>query len=158
MQTVQEQGRTTLSQSRRDILVGPAFVLVCVLAVVIREFIPPPASPVALAICGGVVLLDIFFAGYVQRNGLATMIVTHDLITLERAGNTLNNTPVRTMQHAPNSALTFKTVSNGFIGGQFSYMLKLRDTATGTEMPVNAFGRRPVRQACESQGWKFSGS
>ena len=47
--------------------------------------------------------------------------------------------------------------ANGLVGsGYTGYVLKLRDNATGEEVHAGAFGRRKVRQACESQGWSFS--
>jgi hypothetical protein len=47
--------------------------------------------------------------------------------------------------------------ANGPVGSEYTgYALKLRDNATGQEIYAAAFGRRKVRQACESQGWSFS--
>jgi hypothetical protein len=155
MRQLTTPGRTQLLQSRRDVLALPIFLAIVILAVAVRQFFGRP-SVIVLAVCGGAFVLLIPLSRFIQRNGAATLIVTADDITFTRVRPGGKDAPEEVMQRAADSRLSFRLQSNGFVGNQPSYLLKLRDQATGKELPVTGLGRRPVRQACESQGWQFS--
>lgn len=147
-------GRTEISSSPQDMLGLPILIAVVLVAVVARQFLPPPASPVVLIVCGVLAVLDGFFVAWVLRQGGPTFVVTHDRITFTRRPST-DQEKSFSIDRASGSSLRFRLQYNGFIGGQMQYLLKLRDDVTGTEVPATSFGKRKVRQACESQGWTF---
>jgi hypothetical protein len=150
-------GRTEIVQSPQDVLGLPILVGVVLLAVVVRQLTPPGPNAVVLAVCAVAAVLDGVLVAYLLRRARATFVVTPDEITFTRwlgTGNGKGST--FTLDRTPGSKLRFRLQSNGFTGGQIQYLLKLRDDATGKEVPATSFGRRPVRRACESQGWTFS--
>ena len=108
-----------------------------------------------LIVCGVLAALDVLFVLWVLRQRTPSLVVTPDQITFTRQQGTPKEKSF-TITRSPESKLRFRLQSNGFIGGQMQMLLKLRDEATGTEVPASSFGKRKVRQACESQGWTFS--
>ena len=154
MQRLDAPGRTELRQSNADMLALPGLVAVALVAIVIRQLFVHPPSVVTLVVCGVAAVLDIPLGWFFLRNGAATLIVTAHDVTFSRPGN--KHTPIQTLTRVPDSKLSFRVQSNGFVGGQPQYLLKLCDQATGKEIPASAFGRSRVRRACESQGWTFA--
>ena len=148
------QGRTEISQSPEDMLGLPILIAVVLVAVVARQFLPPPASPVVLIVCAVAAVLDGIFVAYVLRQAAPRFVVTPDRITFTRQPGTSREKSF-TIDRSPDSTLSFRLQRNGMIGGQIQLLLKLRDDATGAEVPATSFGKRKVRQACESQGWTF---
>lgn len=148
-------GRTEITQSPQDMLGLPLLIAIVLVAVVARQFLPPPANPVVVIVCGVIAVFDGAFVLWVLRQKTPNLVVTPDQITFTRQQGTPKEKSF-TITHSPESKLRFRLVSNGFIGGQMQMVLKLRDEATGTEVPASSFGKRKVRQACESQGWTFS--
>lgn len=155
MKTLTEPGRTTLTQSPQDVIALPIFLGVVLAAVIIRQFAPPPANVIVVSVTGALLVLDVAFAVYLKRSGAAMLVVTPDDITFTREKKSANFEPA-TLHRTPQTTLAFRLQSNGFIGNQINYSLKLRDTSTGSEMNVKTFGKRPVRRACEAQGWPFA--
>ncbi len=143
-------GRTEIQQTAADVIAFPLLIVLVLVAIVIRQFIPNDPNPVVLGVCAGLAALDIAFARYLLGRTRVTLVVTADEITFSRASSPL------VIERLPTSTLSFRLQSNGFIGGQPQYLLKLRDNASGKEIPAGTFGRRKVRQACESQGWTFA--
>lgn len=156
MQRVHAPGRTELHQSRSSVLALPGLIAVCLVAIVVRQFIGQPPSPTTLIVCGVAALLDVPIAIFCWRNGAASLIVTPTDITFVRQGTRDKPATTLSLARAADSKLRFRLQSNGFVGGQPQYLLKLHDDGTGNELPVTTFGRRPVRQACEAQGWQFA--
>ena len=152
------RGRVELRQPIANMLQLPALIAVVLLAVVIRQLFAHPPSTVILGVCAGAALLDIFLAAYLLRTMGSTLVVTADDITVTSRRRRGNGPPSQqVIERAAGSMLSFRMAANGPIGSQYTgYVLKLRDNATGTEVYAGAFGRRKVRQACESQGWSFS--
>lgn len=148
-------GRTEIEQSSADAIGLPILVAVVVVAVVVRQLFPPGPDRTVMSVCAVVALLDLVFALYILRKGRATFVVTSDDITFTGVQWGGRSAPL-TLRRAPGSTLTFRLQRNGITAGQFQYLLKLRDETTGQEVPAGGFGRRKVRQACESQGWTFS--
>ena len=148
-------GRTEITQSPQDMLGLPLLIAIVLVAIVARQFLPPPASPTVLIVCGVLAALDVLFVLWVLRQRTPSLVVTPDQITFTRQQGTPKEKSF-TITRSPESKLRFRLQSNGFIGGQMQMLLKLRDEATGTEVPASSFGKRKVRQACESQGWTFS--
>ena len=150
-------GRTEIEQSTQDVLALPILIGIVLLAVVIRQFTPPGPDTVVLVVCGVAAVLDGALVRYLLGKGRATFVVTPDEITFTRWLGSSNGTEsTYTLERTPESRLRFRLQSNGITGGQIQYLLKLRDEATGKEVPASSFGRRPVRKACVSQGWTFS--
>ena len=152
------QGRVELRQPAANLLQLPILFAVCLVAVVIRQLFAHPPSTVIFAVCAVVAALDIVLAAYLLRNMGSTLVVTADDITFTgRRKRGKGPPPQQVIQRAAGSMLSFRMAANGPIGSDYTgYVLKLRDNATGTEVYAGAFGRRKVRQACESQGWSFS--
>lgn len=146
-------GRTEIVQSSADVLGLPILGGVVLVAIVVRQVFPPGPDAVVMWVCAGVAVLDVWLALYLLRRERATFVVTAQDITFSR-GPSGRSTHV--IERLPDSKLRFRLQSNGFVGSQPQYLLKLRDDATGSEVPATTFGRRKVRQACESQGWTFS--
>ena len=146
-------GRVELHQSVSNALQLPILIAVVAVAVLISEVARGPSAPV-LFVCFGAMALDAWLAIYVLRRMRATLVVTPDAITFSRGPATAGSQVIR---RSAASALTFRTARNGPLGSQYTgYVLKLRDTATDSEVFAGAFGRTRVRQACESQGWPFA--
>jgi hypothetical protein len=148
-------GRTEIEQSSADAIGLPILVAVVVVAIVVRQLFPPGPDLVVMVVCAVVAVLDVGFAYYILRKGRATFVVTADEITFTgvRWGG---HHAALALRRAPGSTLSFRLQRNGITAGQFQYLLKLRDETTGQEVPAGTFGRRKVRQACESQGWTFT--
>ena len=156
MQRVTAPGRSELHQSRSDVLGLPMLVGIVLVAVIAREVFTPHPSAIVLTICGVAAVLEIPLARWCLRNGAASLIVTHDDITFTRHGTSEKPAVTKTLQRTADSKLRFRLQSNGFVGGQPQYALKLHDDATGNELGVTGFTRSKVRQACVEQGWPFS--
>jgi hypothetical protein len=151
------EASSELRETRGDVLALPGLIAVCLAAVVIRQFIPPPPSAVTLGICAAAAVLDIVLARYLLRTGRATFAVTPSDITFTPRPGTRDKPPSpQVIRRVSGSALSFRLQSSGIVGGQSQYRLKLHDDATGEEVAATMFGRRKVRRACESQGWHFS--
>ena len=152
------QGRAELRQSAANLLQLPVLFAVVVLAMVIRQLFVHPPSAIILGVCAGLAVLDIVLAGYLLRNMGSTLVVTADNITFTRRHRRGQGPPpAQVIQRTAGSTLSFRTAANGPVGSEYTgYVLKLRDNTTGKEVYAGAFGRRKVRQACESQGWSFS--
>jgi hypothetical protein len=149
-------GQTELRQSAANLLGLPILIAVCVVAVVIRALFAPSPSAIVLGVSAGAAALDLLLAVYLLRNMGSTLIVTADDITFTRQRRK-GPAPQQVIQRAAGSTLSFRMAANGIVGSEYTgYALKLRDNATGKEVYAGAFGRRKVRQACESQGWSFS--
>jgi hypothetical protein len=149
-------GQTELRQSAANMLGLPILIAVCVVAVVIRQLFGHPPSTIVLGVSAAVAALDMVLAVYLLRNMGASLVVTADDITFIRQRHT---GPVsrQAIERTPGSTLSFRVAANGPVGMDYTaYVLKLRDNSTGKEVYAGAFGRRRVRQACESQGWSFS--
>jgi hypothetical protein len=144
-------GRTEIAESAADAASLPILIAIVLLAIGVRQLFPPGPSSIVLVGCAVAAALDAVFWRWAVRRGRATFVVTADSITFARGG-----TARHVLVRGPGSTLSFRLRSNGFVGGQPQYLLKLRDVATGQEVPAGTFGRRKVRQACESQGWTFS--
>jgi hypothetical protein len=156
--TSEETRRVELRQSKSNALQFPIFIGVLVVAVVVRQFFGSAPNPIIIAICAAAVVLDLLFARYVLRSS-GVLVVTPDAITFTRRQRDGGDGagPGQVIQRAAGSMLSFRVARNGPLGSKYTgYVLKLRDTATGDEVFAGAFGRRPVQQACESQGWSFS--
>ena len=149
-------GRTEIEQSPQDVLALPILIGVVLLAVVIRQLTPPGPDTVVMIVCGVAALLDVGLVLYLLRKGRTTFVVTPDEITFTRWLGTGGKGATFSLERTTESKLRFRLQPNGITGGQFQYLLKLHDDATGKEVPATSFGRRPVRRACESQGWTFS--
>jgi hypothetical protein len=150
-------GRSEIEQSAADVVAFPLFLAVVLLAVVLRQLFPPGPSTVVLVICAVAAVLDLIMARWFLRRSRATFVVTANDITFtpaQASGGKVS--PPLVLEHAADSILRFRMRSNGFVGGQIVYVLKLRDETTGTEIPAGTFGKRKVKQACEAQGWTFS--
>jgi hypothetical protein len=155
MQMTTKLGRTELQQSRTDVLALPIFIGVILLAVLVRQFIPPDPSPIVLAVCGVCVALDVWLARWLQHRGAATMVVTADQISVVPPGAAGSDAAPQVLNRTPDTTLSFRLQRNGFVGNQITYLLKLHDNATGAELSVTTFGKRNVRRACEAQHWQF---
>jgi hypothetical protein len=139
------------------VLAFPGFIAVVLAAIVVRQLFGHPPSAVIIAICAVLAVLDVVFARYLLRTGRATFAVTPSDITFTPRPGTRNKPPsAQVIRRVGGSALSFRLQSGGMVGGQVQYRLKLRDDATGEEVAATPFGRRKVRRACESQGWRFS--
>ena len=152
-------GRAEIEQSPQDLLGLPVLVAIVLVAIVVRQLFPPGPDKIVMIVCGVVALLDVALTFYLLRQGHVTFVVTAEDIRFTRwlsprKGGGKGKEYV--IQRAPESKLRFRLQSNGMIGGQIQYLLKLRDEATGTEVPATSFGKRKIRQACESQGWTFA--
>jgi hypothetical protein len=152
------RGRVELRQPAANLLQGPVLLAVVLLAAVIRELFVHPPSTIILGVCAGLAALDIVLAVYLLRNMGSTLVVTADDITFTRRRRRGKGPPPQqVIQRAAGSTLSFRMAANGPVSSEYTgYALKLRDNATGKEVYAGAFGRRKVRQACESQGWSFS--
>lgn len=149
-------GCTELRETRADVLAFPGFIVVVLLAIVIRQLFVHPPNAIIFAVCAVLAVLDIPFGWWLLRTGRATFAVTAGDITFTpRQGTGAKRLPPQVIRRAAGSTLSFRTQSAGFVGGQPMYRLKLRDDATGEEVAATSFGRREVRRACESQGWPF---
>jgi hypothetical protein len=149
-------GQTELRQSAPNLLGLPILIAVCVVAVVIRVLFAPSPSAIVLSVCSAVAALDMLLTVYFLRNMGSTLVVTADDITFTRLRRK-GPAPQQIIQRAADSTLSFRVAANGPVGSEYTgYALKLRDNSTGKEVYAGAFGRRRVRQACESQGWSFS--
>lgn len=148
-------GRTEIEQSPADAIGLPILVAVVLVAIVVRQLFPPGPDLIVMVVCAVMAVLDVGFAFFILRRGRATFVVTSDAITFSGAQWGGRSAPLA-IERAPGSTLRFRLQRNGITAGQFQYLLKLRDDATGQEVPAGSFGRRKVRQACESQGWTFS--
>ena len=151
--------RAEIEQSPQDMLGLPVLVAIVLVAIVVRQLFPPGPDLIVMIVCGVVALLDVWLTFYLLRQGHVSFVVTSDDITFTRwlsprKGGGKGKEFV--IHRTPDSKLRFRLQSNGMIGGQIQYLLKLRDEATGTEIPATSFGKRKVRQACESQGWTFA--
>jgi hypothetical protein len=144
-------GRSEIEQSAADAASLPILIAVVLVAIVVRQLFPPGPEPAVLYVCAAAAVLDVVFWRWAVRRGRATFVVTAQDITFARAGGA-----TQVLHRVPDSKLSFRLKSNGFIGGQSQFLLKLRDDATGQEVPAGSFGRSKVRRACESQGWTFS--
>jgi len=150
------RGQTELRQSAANMLGLPILIAVCLVAIVIRQLFVHPPSAIVLGVCAAAAVLDIGLAVYLLRNTGSTLVVTPDDITFARHPRR-GPAPQQVIQRTANSTLSFRVSRNGPVGSEYTaYVLKLRDNATGKEVYAGAFGRRKVRQACESQGWSFS--
>lgn len=150
-------GRAELRESKADVLALPGLIVVVLIAIVARQFFAHPPNAVVFVVCAVVAVLDVALSWYVLRTGRATFTVTADDITFTpRPGTGAKPPAPQVIRRTADSTLTFRLQSNGFIGGQAQYRLKLRDNATQQEVAATPFGRRKVRRACESQGWRFS--
>lgn len=150
-------GRTELRETRADVLAFPGLIAVVLIAVVIRQLFGRPPNALVFGVCAVLAVLDVALAWYLLRTGRATFAVTPDDITFTpRPGTRAKPATPQVIRRTADSALSFRLQSNGFIGGQAQYRLKLRDNATAQEVAATPFGRRKVRRACESQGWRFS--
>ncbi|MBV9487979.1 MAG: hypothetical protein JO246_18235 [Frankiaceae bacterium] len=149
-----EPGRTEVRLSNADAVALPIFIAVVLLAIVVRQFIPPPPSAITLAVCGALGVLDAIFARWLLRRGTARFVATPDEIRIERPARSPDAKP-EVLHRSPETTLSFRLKSNGVVGEQVSYLLKLHDNATGDELLVDLFGKRKVRQACEAQAWQF---
>ena len=150
--TTPTDGRIELRQTTPNIVALPIFFGVVLLAIVIRQFFPSP-SPVVLGVCGGFAVLDALFAAYLLRNIRSTLVVTLDDITFRKK----LPADAQVIHRSAGGTLSFQTRATGPMGSKStSYVLKLRDDATGTELPIDAFGRRRVEEACEALAWTFS--
>jgi hypothetical protein len=109
-------------------------------------------------VSAGLAVLDIVLAVYLLRNMGSTLVVTADDITFTRRRRRGKGPSSRqVIRRAAGSMLSFRMAGNGLAGSEYtSYVLKLRDNATGQEVYAGAFGRRRAQKACESQGWSFS--
>jgi hypothetical protein len=152
------RGRVELRQSTANVLSGPIFVAVVLLAVIFRELFAPQPGMIVLGVCAGLAVLDLVFAVYCLRNIGSTLVITADDITFTKRQREGKGPPSQqVIQRAGGSTLSFRMAANGMRGSEYTgYVLKLRDSATGKEVYAGAFGRRKVQQACESQGWSFS--
>jgi hypothetical protein len=152
------RGPVELRQSAANLLQLPVFFAVLLLAMAIRQLFVHPPSTIILGVCAGLTVLDIVLAVYLLRNMGSTLVVTTDDITFTRRRRRGQDPPPQqVIQRAAGSMLSFRMAGNGPVGPEYTgYALKLRDNATGKEVYAGAFGRRKVRQACESQGWSFS--
>jgi hypothetical protein len=149
-------GQTELRQSAANLLGLPILIAVCVVGIVIRQLFVHPPSTIVLGVSAGVAILDMLLAVYLLRNMGSTLVITADDITFTRQRRK-GPAPRQVIQRAAGSTLSFRMAANGPIGMDYTgYVLKLRDNATGKEVYAGAFGRGRVRQACESQAWKFS--
>jgi hypothetical protein len=156
--TSSSRGQAELRQSAANLLQLPVLFAVVLLAIVIRQLFVHPPSAIILGVCAGLAALDIVLALYLLRNMGSTLVVTADDITFTRYRRRGKGpVPQQVIQRAAGSILSFRMAANGIAGSEYTgYALKLRDNATGKEVYTGAFGRRKVRQACESQGWLFS--
>jgi hypothetical protein len=147
-----------LRETRADVLALPGFIAVVLFAVIIRQLFAHPPSVTILVVCAVLVILDVVvFGRFLLSTGRAGFAVTPDDITFTpRQGRDFEGAKPQVIQRTASSTLSFRLQSNGFIGNQPSYLLKLRDNATQEEISATTFGRSKVRRACESQGWKFS--
>jgi hypothetical protein len=145
-------GRTELRETRGDVLALPILIFVVLLAVAVRQFFGAPPSAIVLGVCAGLAVLDAVLARFLLRGGRAKLLVTADEITFTPRQR---GAKPQTLRRAPGSTLSFHLQSNGFVGDQIQYLLKLRDDSTGAEMLPGPFGRRRIRAACEAQGWTF---
>jgi hypothetical protein len=152
------RGRAELRQPAANLLQLPGLFAVVLLAIVIRQLFVHPPNTIILGVCAGLAALDIVLAVYLLRNMGSTLVVTADDITFTRRHRRGKGPPPQqVIQRAAGSVLSFRMAANGPVGSLYTgYALKLRDNATGKEVYAGAFGRRKVRQACESQGWSFS--
>jgi hypothetical protein len=150
-------GRAELRQSTANVLQGPVLLAVVLLAVFLRVLFAPQPSTVILGVCAGLAALDAVLAAYSLSSIGSTLVVTAEDITFTRRHRRGKVAPQQVIQRAAGSVLSFRMAANGPVGSDHTgYVLKLRDNATGKEVYAGVFGRRKVRQACESQGWSFS--
>lgn len=147
-----------LRQSTANLLQLPVLFAVCLLAVAIRQLFVHPPSMIIFGVCVALAVLDVVLAVYLLRNMGSTLAVTANDITFTRQRKRVSGPPPQQVIHrAAGSTLSFRMAGNGPAGSDYTgYALKLRDNATGNEVYAGAFGRRKVKQACESQGWSFS--
>jgi len=152
------RGRAELRQPAANLLQLPILFAVALLAMVIRQLFVHPPSTIILGVCAALAVLDIVLAVYLLRNMGSTLVVTADDITFTRQRRRGKGPPPQqVIQRAAGSTLSFRMAANGPVGSEYTgYALKLRDDATGQEVYAGAFGRRKVKQACQSQGWSFS--
>ena len=149
--------RTELRETSGGVLALPGLIAVALLAVVIRQLFAHPPNAVVFGVCAFLAVLDVIFGWFLFRSGIATFAVTPDAITFTpRQGRGTKRLPPRVIRRTASSTLSFRLQRNGMIGDQIQFQLKLRDNATREEIPATLFGRRKVRRACESQGWRFS--
>jgi hypothetical protein len=150
-------GRTELRETRADMLAFPGLIAIVLLAIVVRQFFAHPPNVIIFGVCAGAAVLDVVFARFLLRTGRATFAVTPgDIIFTPRQGKDHEGALPQVIRRTASSTLSFRLQSNGFVGNQMVYRLKLRDDATGAEISAVTFGRRKVRRACQSQGWPFS--
>jgi hypothetical protein len=154
--TSTSQGRIELRQTTSNQLGLPLLIGAALVAIVVSQFAHGDASPTVLGVCAGAAVLDVLLALYLMRNLRSDLVVTRDDITFTRRQG--KRPPSRfVISRTDHSTLTFRASRNGPMGSKYTgYTLKLRDTATGDEVIVGAFGRKRVQQACESLGWSFA--
>lgn len=150
--TTPTNGEVVLRQTRSNILGLPIFFGIVLLAIVIRQFFPSP-DPIVLVVCGGLAGLDVLVGWYLLRHIGSTLVVALDTITFVKK----ERAPTSVIRRSGGGTLSFQTVATGPAGSKYtSYILKLHDDATGEEIPIDAFGRHRVEEACEALGWTFS--
>lgn len=150
-------GRVELRQSRSNQVGLSILIAVVLAAVVVRQLFAHRPSAVVFIVCGVAAALDALLAWYLVRNSGSSLVVTADDITFTRYQGRKRPPNQLVISRTPDSRLSFRAAANGMVGSEYTgYALKLRDDATGHEVYAGAFGRRQVRQACESQGWSFS--
>jgi hypothetical protein len=147
------QARIVLRESMANALQFPVLIAIVLLAVALR--VQGSQTSVVYIVCSVGAVLDLLLVRYVLRNR-ASLAVTQDDITFSRRQD--GGAPQQVIHRVDGSTLSFRTAANGPVGSKYTgYVLKLRDNATGHEVFAGAFGRQKVQQACESQGWLFSG-
>ena len=149
-------GRTELRQNRANMLAFPGLLMVVLLAVCVSNLFAHPSNPVVFGVCGALGVLDIFFGWFLLRAGSVTFAVTPQSITFTAAqGKGTRKLTPRVIGRTEGGTLSFRLASGGNLADDQA-TLKLHDDATGNEVPVLPFGRHQIKQACESQGWRFS--
>lgn len=146
-------------ESRYSQLGLPMFIAVLLVVVAVRMAFAPSHSAAEFVVFPAIAVLGVVLTWYMLASGRATFVVTAEDITYNpRPGRRRAHQHVRprVIRRTPGSTLSFRIESAGNTDGQPMYRLRLRDDATGDEIPVAPFGRVKVRQACESHGWQFS--
>lgn len=150
------KGYTQLRQNRANMLAFPGFLMVVLLAVCISNLFAHPPNPIVWGVCGVLAVLDVFLGWWVLRAGSVTFAVTPQSITFTPAqGKSSRKLPPQVIGRSDGGTLSFRMVSGGNIADDQA-ALRLRDDASGIEVPVLPFSRLQVKRACESQGWRFS--
>ncbi|HEY3528879.1 MAG TPA: hypothetical protein VGK78_06995 [Nocardioides sp.] len=120
-------GRTEIEQSSADVLGLPILGGIVLVAIVVS--LSRSESGRHVGLCRGAVL-DVWLAFHLLQRDRATFVVTADDIAFSRGPDSRST---HVIQRTPDSKLSFRLQSNGFVGGQSQFLLNLRDDATSSD-------------------------